>query len=275
MSRDVRTIVLVGATSGLGRQAAHRLEADGHRLILIGREPGRATRLARELPTAHVITADVATAEGVDAVARQIHELTGGIDVLINNAGVMRPSRETTAEGFELNFAVHHLAPFSMTSRLLPLLRRGRGRVININSEGHRTPMRGGGEVRLDFADLQSARGYDPFMAYSRTKLANLMFSYQLHARCPGLTVAALHPGLVRTSLGREFPTLQVRLIHMFALSSRRGAEPVVRLATGSVAAGKYYNRFTPVASSPHSYDTAAAERLWSITEELRGPFAA
>jgi NAD(P)-dependent dehydrogenase (short-subunit alcohol dehydrogenase family) len=275
MSPAARTIVLVGATSGLGRQAARRMAADGNRVILVGRDPRRARDLARELPQAHVINADVATADGVDSVARQVHEVTDSVDALVNNAGVMRPTRSTTPEGFELNFAVHHLAPFSMTTGLLPLLRRGEGRVINVNSEGHRTPMRGGGEVSIDFNDLQSERDYDPFMVYSRTKLANLLFTYELHVRCPELTVAALHPGFVRTSLGRAFPTVQVRLVHAFAISSRRGAEPLVRLATGSVTAGKYYNRFTPVASSPHSYDVAAARRLWSITEKMRGPFAA
>ncbi|MEV1172517.1 SDR family NAD(P)-dependent oxidoreductase [Nonomuraea sp. NPDC049784] len=275
MSAHPRTIVLIGATSGLGRQAARQLATDGYRLILVGRDPGRAKDLARELSRAHVIEADVATSDGIDALVGQVSEMIDRIDALINNAGVMRPTRAVTAEGFELNFAVHHLAPFSTTSRLLPLLRRGEGRVINVNSEGHRTPMRGGGLVVLDFDDLQSERGYDPFMVYSRTKLANLMFTYELHARFPELTVAALHPGFVRTRLGREFPTIQVGLVHAFALSSRRGAEPVVRLATGSVSAGRYYDRFTPVSSSPHSYDTAAGRRLWSITEDLRGPFAA
>ncbi|MEU6594140.1 SDR family NAD(P)-dependent oxidoreductase [Streptomyces sp. NPDC046881] len=273
MRSGARTIVVIGATSGLGRQAAHALAAVGHRLILVGRGPDRATSLARALPQAHVIRADVATAGGIDFVARQVHEVSDTVDTLINNAGVMRPRRETTAEGFELDFAVHHLAPYSMASRLLPLLREGDGRVVNVNSEGHRTPMRGGGTVTLDFADLQSERDYDPFLVYSRTKLTNLMFTYQLHARHPELTMAALHPGVVRTSLGREFRTVQVRMVHAFALSARRGAEPVVRLATGSVTAGTYYNRFTPVASSPHSYDTAAARALWSATEDLRGPF--
>ncbi|MGW1800907.1 SDR family NAD(P)-dependent oxidoreductase [Streptomyces sp. NPDC001984] len=274
MNVGTRTIVLIGATSGLGREAARRLTADGHRMILVGRSSRRAKDLAAELPQAHVISADIATADGVDAVARQVAEVTDRIDVLVNNAGVMRPAREVTAEGFELNFAVHHLAPYSTTSLLLPLLRRGQGRVVNVNSEGHRAPMRGGDRVVLDFDNLQSERGYDPFMVYSRTKLANLLFTYQLHERCPELTVVALHPGFVRTRLGREFPTVQVRLVHALALSARRGAEPVVRLAIGSVQAGAYYNRFTPVVSSHDSYDVPAAQRLWSVTEQMRGPFA-
>ncbi|MEV6109830.1 SDR family NAD(P)-dependent oxidoreductase [Streptomyces sp. NPDC051940] len=273
MGAGPRTIVLVGATSGLGRQAAVRLAADGHRLILAGRDPRRVRDLARELPRAHVIGADVATAAGVDELARQVSAATDRIDTLVNNAGVMRPTRTVTAEGHELNLAVHHLAPFSTTSRVLPLLRRGEGRIVNVNSEGHRSPMRGSGEVALDFDDLDSERGYDPFMAYSRSKLANLLFSYELQARHPELTVVAVHPGLVRTRLGRDFPSLQVRLVHAFALSARRGAEPVVRLATGTVSAGRYYNRFAPVPSSPRSRDTAAARRLWAVTEEVRGPF--
>ncbi|MEO3890477.1 SDR family NAD(P)-dependent oxidoreductase [Nonomuraea sp. B5E05] len=158
----MRTIVLVGATSGLGRLAARRLAAAGHRMVLIGRNTDRAASLARELPAATVITADVATGAGVARAAEQVAETVDLVDTLVNNAGVMVPERRITAEGMELNFAVHHLAPYSLTSHLLPLLRKGLGRVINVNSEGHRAPLRGPGPVELDFEDLQSSKVYDP-----------------------------------------------------------------------------------------------------------------
>lgn len=272
----MRTIVLVGATSGLGRLAAQRLCAAGHRMVLIGRDPARAASLARELPTATVITADVATATGAAQAAGQVADAVDRIDTLVNNAGVMTPERRETAEGMELNFAVHHLAPYSMTSHLLPLLLAGDGRVVNVNSEGHRAPLRGSGPVTLDFDDLQSRRAYDPFLVYSRTKLANLLFTYELLRRHPSLTVAAVHPGMVRTDLGRDFP-LAIRILgNAMAGSAASGAEPVARLASdASVTAGAYYNRLTPVASSPASYDRAAAERLWTETVKLRGPFGA
>ncbi|GAA3734081.1 SDR family NAD(P)-dependent oxidoreductase [Plantactinospora mayteni] len=274
MSTGEKVIVLVGATSGLGRQAAGSLAAAGHRLILVGRDPARAARLGRAVPAAHLVVADVATLDGVERVAREVYAVTDRVDVLVNNAGVMLPRRQETAEGMELNFAVHHLAPYSVTGRLLPLL--AGGRVVNVNSEGHRAPLRGDGPARIDFADLQARRAYDPFLVYSRTKLANLLFSYELQRRNPELAVVAVHPGMVRTDLGRHFPRIQVALVGAFSSSAAHGAKPVVRLATApDVQRGAYYDRFTPIASSSASYDLETAARLWAETEKLRGPFAA
>ncbi|MGW6282006.1 SDR family NAD(P)-dependent oxidoreductase [Kribbella sp. NPDC055071] len=268
-----KTVVLVGATSGLGRRAAHRLAAAGHRLVLIGRDPAKAASLGRELKSATVIVADVSVLEGIERAVKQLAAVTDKVDTLVNNAGVMTRTRRTTAEGLELNLAVHHLAPWSMTALLFPLLHAG-SRVVNVNSEGHRAPMMGGGVVRLDPDALDNERDFDTFLTYSRTKLANLLFSYELQRRYPALAVAALHPGMVRTDLGREFPRLQVAAMHALSLSTRRGAEPVVQLAVGpDFTPGRYYNRFTPVRSSSTSYDEALAARLWSATEKLRGPF--
>jgi NAD(P)-dependent dehydrogenase (short-subunit alcohol dehydrogenase family) len=274
MTDSARTVALIGATSGLGRAAAEQLAQEGHHLILVGRDPARVRRLAEHLPTAVVIGADVSTSAGVDQAASQIGGAADHLDALVNNAGVMIPARQTTSEGAELNFAVHHLAPYSMTSKLLPLLARGAGRVVNVNSEGHRAPLFGGGAVRIDFEDLDSDHGYDPFLAYSRTKLANLLFSYELQRRYPELSVAAVHPGMVRTDLGRHWPRIQVAAMHLMSIPARKGAEPVVSLATApAVERGAYYNRFTATRSSPESYDQDAARRLWEFTEALRGPF--
>jgi NAD(P)-dependent dehydrogenase (short-subunit alcohol dehydrogenase family) len=274
MTDSARTVALIGATSGLGRAAAEQLAQEGHHLILVGRDPARVRRLAEHLPTAVVIGADVSTSAGVDQAASQIGGAADHLDALVNNAGVMIPARQTTSEGAELNFAVHHLAPYSMTSKLLPLLARGAGRVVNVNSEGHRAPLFGGGAVRIDFDDLDGDHGYDPFLAYSRTKLANLLFSYELQRRYPELSVAAVHPGMVRTDLGRHWPRIQVAAMHLMSIPARKGAEPVVSLATApAVERGAYYNRFTATRSSPESYDQDAARRLWEVTEALRGPF--
>jgi NAD(P)-dependent dehydrogenase (short-subunit alcohol dehydrogenase family) len=274
MASPARTIALIGATSGLGRAAAEQLAKQGHSLLLVGRDPSRVRRLAEQLPAAVVIGADVSTSAGVEEAASQIGDSADHLDALVNNAGVMIPARQVTSEGAELNFAVHHLAPYSMTSRLLPLLARGAGRVVNVNSEGHRAPLFGGGAVGLDLDDLQSAREYHPFLAYSRTKLANLLFSYELQRRHPELSVAALHPGMARTDLGRHWPRLQVAAMHAMSVSARKGAEPVVRLATApAIERGAYYDRFTATRSSPASYDQAVACSLWEITEALRGPF--
>lgn len=274
MAESDRTIALIGATSGLGRAAAGQLAKDGYNLILVGRDPERVKRLAKQLPAAVVIGADVSTVAGVDHAAAQIADAADRLDALVNNAGVMIPTRQATSEDVELNLAVHHLAPYSMTSKLLPLLARGAGRVVNVNSEGHRAPLFGGGPVRIDFGDLNTEHGYDPFLAYSRTKLANLLFSYELQRRHPELSVVAVHPGMVRTDLGRHWPRIQVAAMHAMSISARKGAEPVVSLATEPVVErGAYYNRFTTTRSSSESYDKDAARCLWEVTEALRGRF--
>jgi len=274
MSEPVRTIAFIGATSGLGRAAADQLANDGRKLVLVGRDPRRAGRLAKQLPTAVVIGADISTIAGIDHAATQIESAVDHLDTLVNNAGVMIPARQTTSEGVELNFAVHHLAPYSMTGRLLPLLHAGSGRVVNVNSEGHRAPLFGGGPVRIDLDDLNMEHGYEPFLAYSRTKLANLLFTYELQRRHPELPVVAVHPGMVRTDLGRHWPRIQVAAMRAMSISARKGAEPVASLATApAVECGAYYNRFTTTRSSSESYDNDAARRLWEVTEALRGPF--
>jgi NAD(P)-dependent dehydrogenase (short-subunit alcohol dehydrogenase family) len=272
--KPVRTIVIIGATSGLGRCAAQLLGAAGHRLVLVGRDPNRARDLRSEVPAACVIAGDVATQDGIDHVVHQIGQTTDGIDTLLNNAGVMLPDRQLTAEGIEMNLAVHHLAPYSVTSRLLPLLHSGDGRVVNVNSEGHRAALFRPGPIEIDFSDLNSEYGYEPTVVYSRTKLANLMFTYELQRRHPELTVLAVHPGMVRTDLGRHFPRLQVAAMHAISMSARKGAAPVAFLAAEPrTERGAYYNRFGPARSSAASYDTAAASRLWTAAELLRGPF--
>jgi retinol dehydrogenase 12 len=274
MTGPARTVALIGATSGIGRAAADQFARDGHNLILVGRDPKRVQRLAERLPAAVVIGADVSTIAGISHAAAQIGNVADHLDTLVNNAGVMIPTRQATSEGVELNFAVHHLAPYSMTSKLLPLLMRGAGRIVNVNSEGHRAPLFGGGSVRIDFDDLGSDHGYDPFLAYSRTKLANLLFSYELQRRHPELSVVAVHPGMVRTDLGRHWPRIQVAAMHAVSISARSGAGPVVSLATEPVVErGAYYNRFTTTRSSAESYDDDVAGRLWEVTEALRGPF--
>jgi NAD(P)-dependent dehydrogenase (short-subunit alcohol dehydrogenase family) len=242
--------------------------------VLVGRDHKRVERLAKQLPAAVAIGADVSTAAGIDHAATQIESAVDHLDALVNNVGVMIPSRQTTSEGMELNFAHHHLAPYSMTGRLLPLLQAGSGRVVNTNSEGHRAPLFGGGPVRIDLNDLNMEGGYNPYLAYSATKLANLLFSYELQRRHPELSVVAVHPGMVRSDLGRHWPRIQVAAMHAMSVSARKGAEPVMALATApTVEPGGYYNRFTTTRSSTESYDHDLARQLWKATEALRGPF--
>lgn len=277
-----RTIVLIGATSGIGRHAAARLAAQGHRLFLCGRDARRGRSLVADIgpdsPVKPVFVAgDVSTGAGVAAVAEEIASLTDRVDTLLNNAGVMLSHRRLTEEGVETNFAVHHLAPWSMTQQLLPLLRRGDGRIVNTNSEGHRAALFSAGSTALDFDDLQMERGYSTFLAYGRSKLANLLFTYEFQRRFPDLTMVAVHPGMVRTRLVRSVRNPGLRLLtaatHWFLLPPGQGAKPLAHLATApDVERGRYYDRFMPSHSAPQSMDRGAARRLWEVTERMRGP---
>jgi NAD(P)-dependent dehydrogenase (short-subunit alcohol dehydrogenase family) len=281
---DSRTIVLVGATSGLGRACALQLASAGHhRLILVGRDRRRGASLLEQIGGARrpaFIVGDVSTRAGIETIAARIRDETDTVDTLVNNAGVMLPRRTLTDEGMEMNFAVHHLAPFTMTGLLLPLLARGAGRVVNTNSEGHRAPLFGGGDVRLDFDDLRSAHGYSPYLAYSRSKLANLLFTAEFHRRYPAFETVAVHPGMIRTRLVRSmhspgFWLLSTATRWMLATPAK-GGRPLTVLATApTIRNGGYYSGERPTAPSPHAESRADAERLWQATEGLRGPFAA
>jgi NAD(P)-dependent dehydrogenase (short-subunit alcohol dehydrogenase family) len=281
-----RTIIIVGATSGMGRAVAKRLASQGERVIAAGRDATKAAALRAELGDQHIVlTCDVSTLDGCARLVDDVAGHTDHIDVLINNAGLMVPDRRLSEDGHELNFAVHHLAPFAVTSRAMPLLRKGsvsadpegrdRPRVVNTNSAGHQHSLGGHVNPTLDFTDFESARGYDPFLAYSRSKLANLMFTYELVRRHGDeLLVSALHPGQVRTDIGRHFPRWRVAAAQLTALSPTRAAPVITALAVEPVTTnGGYYDRSHLTRSSPPSYDTDAARRLWEITESICGPF--
>ena len=266
-----RRTVVVGATSGMGDALARGLADDPDRdLILVGRDPDRATALATQLRSATVLALDVATYAGAQALISAVQERWDRVDVLVNNAGVMTRVRRETADGMELNLAVHHLAPFWITTGLAEQLRKSRGRVVNVNSAGHAAPMEGHGPVELDFNDLHSRRDFDPFMAYSRSKLANLLFTYELARREPHILATALHPGVVRTRLGREFPRWQVALIHATALSPRQGAGAIQALVEREdIPTASYFDRLHQSRSSAASYRAADAARLWEHTNDI------
>lgn len=262
-----RTIVVTGATSGLGLHIARQLNTAGHQLILLGRDPARAEQLRRTLPASTVVTADLASRPGIVTAVTAITGCTTRVDTLINNAGVMLPHRTVNDAGIEMNRAIHHLAPHHLTAGLLPLLQHDDARVINVNSAGHRSALFTPGPVELDLTDLDSARSYDPFLAYSRSKLANLLDTYEFQRQHPAITFAAVHPGMVRTDLGRHFPRIKVAAMHAMSIPGHKGAEPITHLATApAIARGSYYDRFTLTTSSPQSYDQITAARLWTTT---------
>ena len=202
-----RVCVVTGATRGIGRATAERLAELGATLVLVCRRLEEGEGVAREIASAQggkpalVVTADLSSQRSVRDAAELIRAAHGQLHVLVNNAGLIPKQRETTVDGLEMQFAVNHLAYFLLTNLLLDRLVDGApSRVVNVSSGAHQ-----GG--RLDFSDLQSERRYDPVRVYGRTKLANVLFTYELARRLgdTGVTANCLHPGVVATKLMADY----------------------------------------------------------------------
>jgi retinol dehydrogenase-12 len=277
--------MVTGATSGLGFATARALAAQGRTVVAVGRTAATTAAARRSMPeaagTVEWMAADFARLGDVRELAAAFRRGHSRLDVLVNNAGATFRDRRLTTEGAELTLAVNHLAPFLLTDLLLDMLiASAPSRIVNVASIAHE---RG----HLDFDDLQMRSGYRPFRAYARAKLANVLFTYELARRLEGtgVTVNAVHPGLVRTRLGNRngrLRSLAWGLLHLryrsASVSPARGAQPIVFLATSPEVAsvtGSYFSEGAPVPSSPASRDAATAERLWTVSEELTSVAAA
>lgn len=268
-------MLVTGGTSGLGLATARALARDGAEVVITGRDPARCEAAAAAAGAAGFFTADFAEPAQVAALAEEFKRRYRRLDVLINNAGAVYQRRRVTAHGLEATFAVNHLAPFVLTAGLLDLLIAGApARVVNVASVAHAME-------RLDFNDLQLVRGYRPFRAYARSKLANVMFTYELARRLQGtqVTANAINPGLVKTRLGAKDGALVgagwalVQLRYRRAVvSPEHAAGEVVRLATAPETqniTGAYFDGTRQVESSRTSRDPAACARLWAMSEQL------
>jgi NAD(P)-dependent dehydrogenase (short-subunit alcohol dehydrogenase family) len=285
-----RTAVVTGATGGLGYETALVLAKAGSEVILTGRDDrkGRSAieKISREVTAAKVSYEhlDLASLASVADFAQRMHA-RHSVDLLINNAGVMAlPRRQTTADGFEMQFGTNHLGHFALTARLMPLLRRASGpRVVSVSSLAHRTGF-------VDFDDLQGARVYSPWKAYGQSKLATLMFALELQRRSDAagwnLISNAAHPGFARTGLFASGPGGLLSLATdlaapFFGHSAADGALPILFAATSPEARpGAYYGpggigelRGAPARAliMPQARDAAAAARLWNVSEKLAG----
>jgi NAD(P)-dependent dehydrogenase (short-subunit alcohol dehydrogenase family) len=289
-----RIALVTGANSGIGWETARVLAAHGATVLLGCRsaERGRAAlqRIQAICPKADaaLLEMDLADLDSVREVAATVRRDHGRLDLLINNAGLMATPEQRTAQGFEMQFGVNHLGHFALTGLLLPALLAARGaRIVTVSSNGHRPG-------RIRFEDLNWASDYKPWAAYFQSKLANLLFTYELQRRlqAAGSTTAALaaHPGGSKTNLGHENPggllnTILYRsrpLIERFLLqSSAMGALPTLRAAVDPEArGGEYYGpdgfgeqtgHPVRVGSSRRSKDVEVARRLWRVSEELTG----
>lgn len=280
MDWKAKTIVVTGATSGIGRATAVELAKLGSRLILVGRDAARAEETLAEIRTAtgrsdvEVVRGDFTRLAEVRRVADEILARTDRIDVLVNNAGVTLMKRTTTPDGFETTFAVNHLAYFLLTGLLLPRLRAAApgARIVNVASDAHRWG-------KLDLDDLQNEREYKAMRVYGQSKTANILFTRELARRLAGsgITVNALHPGAVATRLGRgNGPLLDLfqRAIGLFMKSPEQGAATSIHLASAPAldgVSGRYFADRKEKQPAPHATDDGAAKRLFETSERLTG----
>ena len=280
MSWKDKTIVVTGATSGIGRATALGLAPLDSRLILVGRDAGRAEETIAEIRKAtgrkdvELVRGDFARQAEVRRVAEELLARTEKIHVLVNNAGVTMMKRTTTPDGFETTFAVNHLAYFLLTGLLLPRLRAAApgARIVNVASDAHRWGA-------LDFDDLQNEREYKGLKVYGRSKTANILFTRELARRLEGsgVTVNAVHPGAVATRLGRgsgPLVDLLQRALSVFMKSPEQGAETSLHLATAPElegVTGRYFANKRERQPQPHATDPDLARRLWEVSEGMTG----
>lgn len=273
-----KTVLITGATSGIGRVAAESLARQGAQVVVVGRNPAKTEATVADIRRAtgnnsvDYLLADLSQVAEVRALAQQFQSRYARLDVLLNNAGGVFAKRTLTADGREMTWALNHLSYFLLTNLLLDTLRAsGPARIVNVASNAHR-------RVRaLDFDNLEGARGYSAFGAYAASKLANVLFTYQLARRLAGtpITVNAMHPGLVATGFGagngRLWAVLYV-FINALGRTPAQGADTLIWLASAPDVAdvsGQYFYERQARKTSPASYDEAAARRLWEVSEEM------
>lgn len=278
-----RTVLVTGATSGIGRATALGLATMGAHVAITGRDRGRTEDAALKISAAggikvEVFVADLSSQAQVRRLASEVLDGLPRINVLINNAGGYWSSRHVTADGLERTFAVNHLAPFLLTNLLLDRLERSApARVVTVASGAHTNG-------RIDFENLQGEHSYSGSRAYSQSKLASVLFTYQLARKMRGsaVTANALHPGVVRTSFGAEDPARIQRLLIPFLRpvmkSPAQGAATSIHLASApelEQVSGRYFANRRPKKSSTRSNDLAVAARLWEASADLVGLTAA
>jgi retinol dehydrogenase-12 len=273
--QQVPTVILTGATRGIGRAAAVELARRGAEVAVVGRNADRVRATAEEARASdggtavHEHVADLERMDEVRRLAAELLEAYPRIDVLANNAGAMFTSRHVTPDGFERTFALNHLSPFLLTNLLLERLTACRARVVTTASDAHK------GAV-LDLGDLQSERGrFRPGRVYGTTKLCNVLFTRELQRRNPGLAANCFHPGVIRSGFGKNDGTLVrvgITLAGLFMGSPEKGARSLVWLALDPAAGelrGQYIEKQRPVEPSSQARDDRLAARLWERSEEL------
>ena len=280
LSMTGKTVLITGATSGIGRAAAIALATIGARVGITGRDRSRAEAAAAEIarasgnPAVDVFVADMSSQSEVRRLADEVLTTYPRLDVLLNNVGGFWAHRHVTADGLEHTLAVNHLAPFLLTSLLLErLIASAPARVVTVSSAAQSMG-------KIDFDDLMGERRYSGQRAYNQSKLANVMFTYELARRLEetGVTATALHPGVTRTGFGADDPNLMmtpiIAVLRPFMKSPTRGAKTAVFLASSPEVdgvTGRYFADRKARKSQDSSYDAATTAQLWDVSAELVG----
>ncbi|MGQ9547930.1 MAG: SDR family oxidoreductase [Roseiflexus sp.] len=269
--------LITGATSGIGEVTARELARQGMHVVIVGRSRERVAATVARIKQAtgievETLIADLSSQTGVRSVADAFLRRHQRLDVLINNAGGFFASRQVSADGIEMTWALNHMSYFLLTNLLTDILRASApARVVNVSSDAHRS-----GVMRWD--DLQFTRGYNGWAAYAQSKLANILFSNELARRLAGTDVIsnALHPGFVATRFAHNngflWGGLMALMQRLFAITPEEGAQTSIYLATAPEVAtmsGQYFVKSRETSPAPQARDMEAAARLWDISERM------
>lgn len=270
--------LVTGGTSGIGKAAATALAAMGADVVVVGRNRERGEAAAAEIRTrtgakVDLALADLSSQAEVRTLAEEFKSRYDRLDVLVNNAGLVQSTRSETVDGLETTFAINHLAPFLLTNLLLDTLKQSApSRIITVSSEAERWG-------NIDFDDLQSKKKYRGFPVYGMTKLANILFTYELAERLEGtgVTATCMHPGAVNTRFGTNNSgpmTILFRAFKPFMRTPEQGADTLIWLASSpdvEGVSGRYYSDRKPVEPKKIANDPSARRRLWEESEKLTG----
>ncbi len=275
-----KVALVTGANSGTGKWTAIALAEKGARVVMLCRNQQRGEDALTEVKKlshseeVELMLCDLGSLESIRSFSKAFHEKYDKLDVLVNNAGVTLPKRQETTDGFELQFGVNHLGHFLLTNLLLDLiLKSSSARIVVVSSGAHKVG-------KIHFNDLQLNKSFNIIKAYSQSKLANLLFAYELSRKLKDkkVTVNALHPGAVATSMGinREtgFGNLITKILKPFFQTSKEGARTAVYLATSKDmegVTGKYFYNRKAIDSSKDSYNKNLQSKLWKVSEALVG----
>ncbi|MBK8906017.1 MAG: SDR family oxidoreductase [Anaerolineaceae bacterium] len=273
-----KVCLVTGANAGLGKATALVLAKMGATVIMVARSQARGEAALAEVRQAsgsdkvHLLLADLSSKASVRQLAATVQASYDRLDVLVNNAGAVFQDRQVSIDGYEMTFSLNHLGYFLLTHLLLDLLKSSApARIVNVSSGAHTGS-------KINFDDIMLAKRYRSFEAYGQSKLANILFTYELARRLAGsgVTANALHPGGVATefAMGEGVMSTIFKLLRPFLLTPEQGAQTQIYLASSPEVAdvsGQYFVKKKPVQSSKISYDTAVAQRLWQLSEELTG----